>query len=83
MIEPSTKLFMLLLAIPTMIIVPVLTFLGVLVASFFFCFFFAIGGWPFGPWRALKDLYGLFWKFYVDKAKVKRHKSQDVHSPII
>ena len=69
-IEPSTKLFMLFLTIPTIIIVPVLTFLAVFVGSFFTYFVFTVGGYPLGPWKAVKDHYGLFWKFYVEKAQV-------------
>ena len=69
-VEPSTKLFMLFLTIPTIIIVPVLTFLAVFVGSFFTYFVFTVGGYPLGPWKAVKDHYGLFWKFYVEKAQV-------------
>ena len=61
---------MLLLAIPTIFIVPILTFFGVLIGSVVTYFIFTAAGYPLGPWKAVEDHYGLFWKFYVIKAEV-------------
>ena len=69
-IEPSTKLFMLTVTIPTVIVVPIVTFVAVGICSFGYYFFHSAAGFPLAPWKMLEEHYALFWKYYVEKAKL-------------